>query len=80
MATERLSITLPKDVVKRIRQEARKTGRPVSGVIAAALVEHEREVLRRRMIEGYKAAAQEEETRRITEDFESIAAETWPEE
>jgi hypothetical protein len=32
------------------------------------------------MIEGYKAAAQEEETRRITEDFESIAAETWPEE
>ena len=77
MATERLSITLPKQMAKSVREEARKTRRPVSRVIADALKERDEAHQRELMIRGYKEAA--EENRRFAEEALPLALETWPE-
>jgi metal-responsive CopG/Arc/MetJ family transcriptional regulator len=79
MASERFTITLPGDLSARVRKRARDERKPVSRVIADALRRAEEEEIRRRMIEGYKAAALDEETRRVTAEFEALDAEDWPE-
>ncbi len=76
MASERITITLPERLAKRVRQQARKTGRPVSGVIADALRREEEESERQKLIQGYIASR--EENRKIAEEFWPIAAETLP--
>lgn len=79
MPSERFTITLPKELGARVRKRARDEKKPVSRVIADELRKAEEEEIRQRMIEGYKAAALEEETRRVTAEFEALDAEDWPE-
>jgi hypothetical protein len=80
MVTERITITLPKRLATRIRDQARRTNRPISRVIADDLQAQEQARLRAELIEAYKAIAADPETKRITEEWFEIAAETWPEE
>lgn len=78
MATERMTISLPSKTAKRMREKARKTGKPLSRVIADELDEHESARMRSKLAEDYLAAAKEEETRRVTDDISAIAGETFP--
>jgi predicted transcriptional regulator len=78
MASERMTISLPTKTAKRMREMARKTGKPLSRVIADELAENESMKLRSKLAADYQAAAKEEETRRATEDISAIAGETFP--
>ncbi len=78
MASERITITLPERLAKRVRQQAKKTKRPVSKVIADAIQAEEAAVRRQLLIEGYIATR--DENRRIAEEFWPIAGETLPDE
>jgi metal-responsive CopG/Arc/MetJ family transcriptional regulator len=57
MAAERITITLPARVAKRVRDKAKKTGTPVSQIIAEALKEQEDALLREQLIKGYREMA-----------------------
>lgn len=59
MASERITITLPERLAKRVRQQAKKTRRPVSRVIADAIRAEEEAELRERLIQGYKECSEE---------------------
>jgi predicted transcriptional regulator len=76
MTSDRMSITLPHDLANRIRSKAKAAKRPVSRIIAEELRKAEEEEIRQRMIEGYKAMA--EENRKLAEEFLPLAAEVWP--
>jgi hypothetical protein len=78
MASDRFTITVPEEIAKRVRKRAREERKPVSQVIADDLRTAERERIRQRMIEGYKAMAEENE--RLAEEWFEISAETWPDE
>jgi predicted transcriptional regulator len=73
MASERITITLPERLAKRVRQEARKTRRPVSRVIADAIKAQEDAEIRERMIQGYKECS--EENVRLAEEGMPLFAE-----
>lgn len=77
MVAERMTISLPAKTAKRMRDKARKTGKPLSRVIADELEEREEARVRELMIEGYRASA--EETRKFAEEALPVALETWPE-
>ncbi|MEK7248610.1 MAG: hypothetical protein AAB092_09095 [Chloroflexota bacterium] len=76
MPSERITITLTERLAKRVRQEARKTKRPVSQVIAGAIKAQEDAEIRERMIQGYKECS--EENVRLAEEFFPIVGETLP--
>jgi len=76
MASERFTITLPKEVGARVRKRAREEKKPVSRIIADDVQAAERERIRQLMIEGYIATR--EESLRIAEEFWPIAGETLP--
>jgi hypothetical protein len=76
MASERFTITLPRELGARVRKRAREEKKPVSRVIAEDMEAAERERIRQRMIEGYKAMAQE--NKRLAEEWFEVSAETWP--
>jgi hypothetical protein len=78
MSSERFTITLPKEVGARVRKRARDEKKPLSRIIAEDMEAAERERIRQRMIEGYKAMA--EENKRLAEEWFEISAETWPDE
>lgn len=79
MTTRRITITLPDKTAERLRRRAAETGRAVSRLIAEDVEAQERQRLKEHLIEDYKAAALEEETRRVTAELEGIDAEDWPE-
>lgn len=76
MGTQRFTITVPEDVGKSVRKQAREQKKPVSRVFTEAVQAQERERIRQRMIEGY--IAMRDESRRIAEEWWPIAGETWP--
>jgi predicted transcriptional regulator len=71
-----MTITLPSDTAERLRKESRQKRRPVSRLIYDALEEQNRQSVRERMIEGYKATR--EENQRLAEEWLPLTLETWP--
>ena len=76
MGTQRMTITLPEELGKSIRKQARAQRKPVSRLVVEALENQERERIRQHMIAGYIATR--EENSEIAEEFWPIAGETWP--
>ena len=76
MSTQRITITLPDDMADRLRKEARKRQRPVSRLVADAILEQEKERILQLMAEGYREAAAL--NKELAEEFWPIASETWP--
>lgn len=60
----------------RLRKEARKRQRPVSRLVADAILEQEKERILQLMAEGYREAAAL--NRELAEEFWPIASEAWP--
>jgi len=71
-----MTITVPENLGNSIRKEARAQKKPVSRVVVEALEAQERERVRQRMIEGYKAMAEENE--RLAEEWAVLDHETLP--
>ena len=76
MSTQRLTISLPSDVVERVRREAKRDRRPVSKIVAEALAKLDEEAIRQRMIEGYIATREEGE--RLAEEWLPLGFEALP--
>jgi hypothetical protein len=57
MTAKRMTITLPERLAKCVQDEARRSGRPVSRVIADAIKAQEDANLRELMIQGYKESS-----------------------
>jgi predicted transcriptional regulator len=74
--SKRLTVTIPDDLAAALKEEAARTGHPISRLVANAIAERERRRLRSLMAEGYREWADEDE--RIEEEFASIAEEAWP--
>ncbi len=76
--TQRITITLPNPIAETVRTQAKRSKRPISSIIAEALVNQEEERMERLMIEGYKEFA--ELNLQLAEEFWPIAGETLPDE
>lgn len=76
MASERLTITLPEQLAKRVRQKAKRSGQPVSQVVADALRKEEREEQSARLAAQYRENAAY--ARQIAEESWPWIAETLP--
>jgi len=74
--SKRITISLPDALAAALKEEAARTGDPISRLVARAIAERERRRLRDLMAEGYREWADEDE--RIEEEFAAIAEETWP--
>lgn len=77
METEKVTLTLPKEVMDAVRREASPRG--YSNFIAEAVVyfleERERRALRERLIEGYRANAEADRT--LAEEWRALEEESW---
>jgi hypothetical protein len=76
MASDRFTITVPKEVGSKVRKRAREEKKPVSRIIADDMEIAERVRMREAMIEGAKASSAV--NKQIAEEFWPIAGETWP--
>jgi hypothetical protein len=76
MASQRITITVSENIGAIVRKRARAEKKAVSRVFGEAVVESERERIRQRLIEGYKAMA--EENQRLAEEWLPLSLETWP--
>jgi hypothetical protein len=76
MASDRFTITIPKEMASRVRKRARKERKPISRVIADDLEIAERARMREEMVEGARASSAL--NKQIAEEFWPIAGETWP--
>ena len=74
--SKRVTVTLPDELAAGLKEEAARTGAPVSRLVARAIAERSRRRLRQLMAEGYRAWADEDE--RLAEEAMPIALETWP--
>ncbi|MEX0799832.1 MAG: ribbon-helix-helix protein, CopG family [Dehalococcoidia bacterium] len=74
--SKRLTVTLPDELAAELREEAARTGDPVSRLVARAIADRKRQRLRELMAEGYRAWADEDE--RLAEEAIPVALETWP--
>lgn len=77
MATTKITMTLPVDLVEKLRQVAggRKRSRFVAEVTRRAIDEIERQRLREDLIRGYQANAQMD--REIAEEWRPLEEEAW---
>lgn len=77
MATTKITMTLPVDLVEKLRQVAggRKRSRFVAEVTRRAIDEIERQRLREDLIRGYQANAQMD--REIAEEWHPLEEEAW---
>ena len=77
MEKEKVTLTLPKEVMDAVRREADPRG--YSSFIAEAVTfflgERARAALRERLIEGYQATAQEDQL--LAEEWRSLEEESW---
>lgn len=76
MVSKRITITVSDKIGAIARKRARAEKKPVSRIFGEAIEETERERIRQRLIEGYKAMAEENE--RLAEEWLPLDLETWP--
>ena len=79
MSTKRITVTLSEEMAEQVRQRAKRTGLPVSQVVARAIESEERRRTDEELAEQYKAAAKEAETRNVARDVQALDATDWPE-
>jgi Arc/MetJ-type ribon-helix-helix transcriptional regulator len=77
MEKEKVTLTLPKEVMDAIRREAnpRGYGSFITEAVTYFLEERERAALRERLIEGYQATAKEDQL--LAEEWRSLEEESW---
>lgn len=80
MATTKITLTLPADLVEKLRQVAggRRQSRFVAEATRRAIEEIERERLREELIRGYQANAQMD--REMAEEWRPLEEEAWDKE
>jgi hypothetical protein len=76
MAKEKISITIESSISKAIEAIALKENLSKSQLIENIIAQWQKEQKQRKMIEGYKAMAQE--NLGIAEDFSKLENEAWP--
>ncbi|HLB26173.1 MAG TPA: ribbon-helix-helix protein, CopG family [Dehalococcoidia bacterium] len=74
--SKRLTITLPDDLAADLRHEAAATRKPVSRIVAQAIVTRKEQFTRQLMAKGYREMAAE--GRKMAEESLTAALETWP--
>ena len=74
--TQRITITLPDGLARELRRKAKRTKKPVSRLVKEAIEQQHLEEIRQRMIEGYKAMA--EENLRLAEEWLPLTVEVLP--
>jgi len=74
---EKVTITLPKDVMDAVRREAPPRGYSsfIAEAVAYFIQARERKALRERLVEGYQATA--EADRRLAEEWRPLEEESW---
>jgi len=77
MEKEKITLTLPKDIMDAVRREAPPRG--YSSFIAEAITyfveERERKALRERLIAGYRATAEDDQA--LAEEWRPIEEDAW---
>ena len=74
--SKRLTITLPDNLAADLRREAATTRKPVSRIIAQAVITRKEQITRQLMAKGYREMAAE--GRKMAEESLTAALETWP--
>lgn len=74
---EKVTLTLPRDLMETVREMASPRGQSqfVAEAVEYFIEEKRRQTLREKLIEGYKAMA--EESLAITKEWEQVGDETW---
>jgi len=74
---EKVTLTLPRDLMEQVREMASPRGQSqfVAEAVEYFIEEKRRQTLREKLIEGYKAMA--EESLAITKEWEQVGDETW---
>lgn len=76
---EKVTLTLPSEVMDAVRQEAEPRGysKFIAEAVTYYIQEHRRSALRERLIEGYQASADLDQA--LAEEWRPLENEVWPE-
>lgn len=78
MATEKVTVTLPTDLMSLVRTlaPARRQSQFIAEALRTYIAEQQRKTLRERLIAGYQTNANADSA--LAAEWEPIAEETWP--